>query len=232
MTQPISQGSAVAARVVRHALANRIYHWVTASCVLVLLFTGFLPIVGIKFPWVGPHWIAGIVLCGALLFHIPRAVIWDGLRTMAPNRRDLRIARQALNRELGRTRAPPDRPGKYPLAQKLHHHAIALAALATVVTGLLMLVRTDTPMWRRDPYWLTDQTWGVVYVLHDLGAMLLVPLIMVHIYFALRPEKRWLTRSMIFGWISGEDYGAKFDRDAWPVLANPQAAREKRNVVD
>jgi hypothetical protein len=31
-------------------------------------------------------------------------------------------------------------------------------------------------------------------------------MIIVHIYFALRPEKFYLTKSMIFGWITGTDY--------------------------
>ena len=46
-------------KIIRHHLPDRIFHWVMAVCMLVLLFTGFLPIVGVKFSWVDPHWIAG-----------------------------------------------------------------------------------------------------------------------------------------------------------------------------
>ena len=39
-------------RVLRHALADRIFHWVTAAAVLTLLGTAFLPILGLSFSWV------------------------------------------------------------------------------------------------------------------------------------------------------------------------------------
>ena len=42
-------------------------------------------------------------------------------------------------------------------------------------------------------------TWGMMYVLHGLAGVGLIALIMVHIYFGLRPEKRAITKSMIFG---------------------------------
>ncbi len=217
-------------RVTRHALAIRIYHWVMATSVLALLFTGFLPIVGVKFAWVTPHWIAGLVLCAALLFHVPRVALREGLGNMASDRRDLRIARQGVRRALRLTQEMPDKPGKYPLAQKLFHHGVALVILITVVTGLMMMAGIDTPFWRRNPYWLSDQAWGVVYVLHDLASMGVVTFVMVHIYFAIRPEKRFLTRSMIRGWISVDEYRANFDPQAWPVegvdAAKESSARE------
>lgn len=215
--QARGEGSVGPSRVVRHRLGSRIYHWLMAVFVLTLLFTGFLPIVGVKFPWVTAHWIAGVVLSAALLYHILRATVWDGLGAMIAVRHDLRVTREALHRALRRTSTQPGKPGKYEPAQKLYHHAAAAMLLVTVVTGVLMMVRVDTSLWPRNPYWLADQTWGAIYVLHDLGAMALVTLVMVHIYFALRPEKRWLTRSMIYGWISVEEYRANFDPEAWPV---------------
>src|SRR5690606_6153025 len=104
----------------------------------------------------------------------------------------LAATRAALRRE-----AAVIKTGKYSLAQKLIHHAFALVVLTTLVTGGLMLLRIDTPWWRRNPYVLADSTWGAVYVLHGLGALLLVTMVMMHIYFALRPEKLLFTRSMI-----------------------------------
>ena len=69
-------------KIIRHLLPDRIFHWVMAVSILVLLFTGFLPIVGVKFSWVDPHWIAGIVLTIAILFHIIRAVFWQDFWSM------------------------------------------------------------------------------------------------------------------------------------------------------
>lgn len=61
-------------RVHRHRLADRLFHWLMAACMLTLLLTGFLPILGIKFAWVDPHWIAGMILTLLVLFHIIRAL--------------------------------------------------------------------------------------------------------------------------------------------------------------
>ena len=36
-------------QVLRHHLADRLYHWLMAACMLVLLFTGFLPVLGVNF---------------------------------------------------------------------------------------------------------------------------------------------------------------------------------------
>ena len=89
--------------------------------------------------------------------------------------------------------------------------------LALLVTGALMLSKIDTPFWPRNPYWLSQSTWGVVYVIHDLAAMTVLALVMIHIYFALRPEKLWITRSMIVGWITRKDYLAHHDPVRWPT---------------
>ena len=42
-------------------------------------------------------------------------------------------------------------------------------------------------------------TWGMMYVLHGLAGVGLIALIMVHVYFGVRPEKLPITKSMIFG---------------------------------
>jgi hypothetical protein len=47
--------------------------------------------------------------------------------------------------------------------------------------------------------------------------MVTVTLLMVHVYFALRPEKLWLTRSMIVGWITPEEYADQHDPERWTV---------------
>ena len=52
------------------------------------------------------------------------------------------------------------------------------------ITGAMMMVKIDTPWWERNPYWLSDEAWGVVYVLHGLSALLLITMVMTHIYFA------------------------------------------------
>ena len=65
----------MADKVVRHAGPDRLIHWLIAASVLVLLATGFLPILGVDFDWVAIHWWTGFVLAAAVLAHLLR-VLW------------------------------------------------------------------------------------------------------------------------------------------------------------
>lgn len=186
--------------VIRHLLIDRILHWVFAFSILVLLGTGILPKLGVEFSWLLVHWITGIVLLLATLLHLARVVLLKPLLNMWIGPRDFAAGK----------------PGKFSLAQKLMHNGVALLALTAIVTGLLMLVRIDTPFWQRDPYWLAADTWGVVYVLHGFVALCFVSTIMLHIYFALRPEKRLYLRAIFKGWITRAEYQREHDPARWP----------------
>jgi thiosulfate reductase cytochrome b subunit len=192
--------------------------------ILTLLATGFLPILGVKFGWVGPHWIAGIILAMLIAFHIVRTAIWEDIWAMIVVPADLRNAWRRLRQTLGGDGTPPGRPDKYPLLQKLYHALVAVIVLGTVVTGLPMTLKIDSPLWTRNPYWLAEHTWSMIYVVHDLAAMTTLSLVMVHIYFALRPEKLWMTRSMIFGWITRREFLEHHDPARWTIArAGPGA---------
>src|SRR5262249_15840326 len=114
-------------RVMRHLLVDRLYHWLTAIAVLVLMATAFLPILGWKFDWLDTHWISGVLLSVLVLFHIVRALVWQDWRSMlsigiADGRDIWRSAWHAL----GGRGAPPARPGKYDPLQKLYHLGVAI----------------------------------------------------------------------------------------------------------
>ncbi len=202
--------------ILRHARSDRVFHWITAVAVLVLLGTAFLPIIGIKFPWVMTHWIAGLVLTLAVLFHIGHSLPWRRLRNMGFGPRDAREGLAAIARLLGRQGEERPRPGKYSPAQKLMHHAVAVLVLVTVATGLPMMAKVETPFWERNPYWLEESTWGVLYVLHGLAALFLLSVVMIHIYFALRPEKRPYLRAMLRGGMTREEAAREHDPQRWP----------------
>jgi formate dehydrogenase subunit gamma len=176
----------------RHAAVDRAFHWITAATMFVLLGTSLLPVVGIHFAWVEIHWIAGIVLTAAVLFHIIRATFWQKLRCMWIRARDFKELRGAPST-------------KYTLAQKSMHLAFSLALLTAIVTGVLMLAKVQTPFLERDPYLFTESAWGVIHVLHDLSAFLSVTLVIIHVYFSLLPEKRVYLRSMVKGWVTREE---------------------------
>lgn len=210
-----SQEDELPGRLIRHRLADRLFHWVMAVSVVVLLATAFLPILGYRFDWVPIHWIAGLVLTAVTVFHIVRASIWQSLGAIVPGPRDAVDSWRIFRRALGSRAIAPVRQGKYSVAQKLYHLAITVLVLVLIVTGLLMLAKIDTTLWQRNPYFLASSTWGVVYVLHGYASMALITLLVIHVYFAVRPEKLFFTRSMIVGWITRREYRETFDAARW-----------------
>lgn len=202
-------------KIVRHALVDRLYHWITAASGIVLLVTGFFPIVGIKFPWLVVHWVAGLVLIAASLFHIVRALFWQRLRLVWIGKADFQEASTIVRRTLRVPHKAARKPGKYSFAQKLAHLFFALGVIATSVTGGLMLAGIATPWWRRDTSWLAEATWGWIYAVHDFAALALITLVMTHIYFSLRPEKWKFMRSMLVGWITRREYVEEHDPQRW-----------------
>jgi len=223
--EPAAVLARLPARILRHTLAARSIHWVMALSVLTLLFTAFLPIVGVTFSWVTPHWIAGVVLTAAVLFHLAHTTVWKGLRPMWIGRGDVRAAMAGL-RQIVDPRAPdPTKAGKNPVENKFFHHGAAVATLAAVLTGLIMLAKVDAPWWARNPYLLSEDAWGLIYLVHGVGSVALIALAIVHLYFAARPDKRWITASMLRGWIARERYLGRHDPRLWPPVAAPDASR-------
>jgi cytochrome b subunit of formate dehydrogenase len=202
-------------KVPRHSLAARLFHWIMAAAMLVLLFTAFLPKVGVEFPWVTYHWVAGLVLSASIVFHVVHASFWLDFWSIWPDRADREDGLRRLRRSLGLSAPPPRRFAKYPLENKMYHGVIVLAGLSVMGTGLLMMFRVRTPFLTRNPYLFGDMTWGWMYFLHGLAGVGLIALIMVHIYFAIRPEKLVITKSMISGTLDRDYYLSHHDPARW-----------------
>ena len=211
------------ARIERHSLMARAFHWVMAAAMFVLLFTAFLPVVGVQFAWVAWHWMAGLVLTGSIVFHILHASFWLDFWSIWVGPKDIPEFKAEILRELGHD-VPGPKSGKYPLGNRLYHTAIVVAALAAVISGVLMMLRVRTPFFARNPYLLSDGTWGVTYVTHGLAGVGLVGLVIAHVYFAVRPDKWWITKSMLLGWITRRQYLEHHEPERWPV-ANPPTSR-------
>lgn len=206
------------ARIARHSLPARLFHWVMAACMLTLLATAFLPKVGLRFDWLGLHVLAGSLLVAAIVFHICHAVCCMDFWAIWPTTTDL-----AELRNLSGT-TPPVRPGKYPLGNKLYHLAIVVLGLTMAATGACMLTRVRTDFMPRDPYrFFGDGGWGLVYALHGLAGLSLVALVIIHVYFAVRPEKRPITQAMLTGSMDRDFYLSHHDPKRWP--AEPRAAK-------
>ena len=202
-------------KVVRHGLTARLFHGVMAIAMIVLLLTGFLPKVGIQFgQWLTLHWIFGVVLIASIVFHMIHATFFLRLRDILICPRDVKEWFQEIRYMFGGS-TPPAKPGKYPVDHKMYHAAVTVAGFAAMITGVLMMYRIDTPIFARNPYMYTDSTWGWIYVLHGIGGVLLVALTITHVYFAILPEKRWITRSMIKGWVTRRELLAHHDPARW-----------------
>ena len=199
MDKPSSGGR----RVLRHETIDRLFHWIMAGSILLLILTGVAPIIGLRIDWLGLHWIAGLVLTFVVIFHIVRSLFWQDFKSMILGPRDF-----------GEPFDSAKKPGKYSFEQKGMHWAVTVVVLAVVVTGLLMFLQIDTPFWDRTNS-MPESQLGLVFLLHGLSTLALVALTASHIYFALRPEKLFYTRSMISGWISEDEMTANHDTSRW-----------------
>lgn len=197
--RPSSEG----ARVTRHDTTDRIFHWLMAISVFALLITGVLPIIGINFAWLELHWIAGIALTVVVLFHILRSVFVQDPSEMMITASDLKEPFDDATK-----------PGKYSAAQKGMHAAVTILTLLVIASGIVMFAMIDTPWWERSNS-LSEATLGLVFFIHGISTLALIGLICLHIYFALRPEKLFYTRSMIKGWISRDELNANHDPQRW-----------------
>ena len=204
-------------RVARHSLGARLFHLIMAIAMIALLVTAFLPKVGVQFAWVTYHWIAGIVVTISVIYHIFHATFVLDFWSIWPDKEDIEDASRRVKRAMGEAAPPPRKFAKYPLENKLYHLVVMLAGLAVIGTGLFMMKRVQTPFFTRNPYLFGDMTWGWMYVLHGLAGVGFVALVTVHIYFAIRPEKLFITKSMIVGWITREQYLEHHDPERWPI---------------
>ena len=211
-------------QVTRHSFGARFFHAIMALSMLALLFTAFLPKVGVQFAWVKWHWIAGIVLTISVVYHIIHASFWLDFWSIWPDSQDTEDAGNRVKLALGQSAPEPKKFGKYPLENKLYHLVVMLAGLSVIGTGVFMMKRVRTPFFIRNPYLFSDMTWGWMYVLHGLAGIGFVALVTVHIYFAIRPEKLFITKSMIFGTISRENYLEHHDPSRWVVAAEGPAS--------
>ena len=202
-------------RLVRHLLADRLFHWVMAASVAVLIVTGIFPIIGIKFSWLTAHWVAGLLMTAAVLFHIVRSLFSKDMALMRIQAEDLKMPFDAEKLT-----------GKYSLAQKGIHWAMTVLVLAVIATGLLLFALMTTPWWQRSN-WMSEANLGWTFVVHGLSTLGLVGLISLHIYFSLRPEKRFYTRSMIKGWISRDEHTANHVSELWAPQQEKQNSDER-----
>lgn len=190
-------------RIHRHDAIDRAFHWIMAGSVLVLIATGIAPIIGWRISWLDIHWIAGLVLTFVIIFHIIRATFWQDFKSMLIGPGDFAEPFDE-NRK----------PGKYSFEQKGMHWAMTVLVLLVIVTGIILFMHINTPFWDR-PYVDNEARLGLMFLLHGLATLGLIAFTAIHIYFALRPEKLFYTRSMVKGWISEDEMNDYHDKNRW-----------------
>lgn len=190
-------------RINRHDAIDRAFHWIMAGSVLVLIFTGIAPIVGIRISWLDIHWIAGLVLTFVVIFHIIRAIFWQDFKSMLLGPADFK---EPFDESI--------KPGKYSFEQKGMHLAMTVLVIAVIATGVILFLHINTPWWNR-PSVDNEATLGIYFLLHGTATLGLIAFTAIHIYFAVRPEKRFYTRSMVTGWISEAEMKENHDTNKW-----------------
>ena len=129
----------------------------------------------------------------------------------------MRDAMQRMLRFFGKPAPPPDASPSIRWRTSSITASIVLAGLAVDRYRRVHDDAGRTIFFPRNPYLFSDMTWGMMYVLHGLAGVGLIALVMVHVYFGMRPEKRAITKSMIFGWMGRDFYLEEHDPARWPV---------------
>ncbi|MEX2131666.1 MAG: cytochrome b/b6 domain-containing protein [Pseudohongiellaceae bacterium] len=199
MDKPTSSGR----RVSRHDVFDRAFHWIMAASVFALVITGIAPIIGVRIAWLEIHWISGLILTFVVVAHIIRASFWQDFKSMI-----------LMPKDFGEPFDSAKKPGKYSFEQKGMHWAMTVVVLAVIVTGMILFLQLDTPFWDRTNSMPENQL-GLMFLLHGLATLAMIALMATHIYFALRPEKIFYTRSMVTGWISEAELTANHDPAKW-----------------
>ncbi|MDX1491061.1 MAG: cytochrome b/b6 domain-containing protein [Pseudohongiellaceae bacterium] len=195
--------SAAGKHIKRHEGIDRAFHWIMAASVLTLIATGILPILGVQVAWLNIHWIAGLILTFVCIAHIVRALFWQDFKSMILGPSDFK--------------EPFDdtiKPGKYSFEQKGMHWAMTFLVIFVIATGVFLFLQIETPWWERVNQ-TNEALLGLMFLLHGLSTLALVAFTSIHIYFAVRPEKIFYTRSMVTGWISEDELKANHDTNKW-----------------
>lgn len=206
-------------KIKRHSPVARLFHLVQSIAMLTLLFTAFLPKVGVQFAWVKWHWMAGIVLAASILFHIIHATFVMDFWAIWPDKIDIEDSIRRLKRFRGENAPPPRRFAKYPMENKMYHMAVLVCGLTVSLTGGFMIFRVRTPMFTRNPYLVGDLANGMMYTLHGLAGIALIGMIIIHVYFALHPKKLPISKGMFFGAIDKDHYLQHHDPARWTAEA-------------
>ena len=97
----------VPARILRHSLTARLFHWSMSATMFVLLLTAFFPILGLQFDWVPWHYWAGMIFTGVIVWHIVHTTVWLDFWSIWAGPKDIPAFKALMLREAGKIKAAP-----------------------------------------------------------------------------------------------------------------------------
>lgn len=199
-------------KIIRHNIAIRFTHWVTALSIFVLLFTGLGQIPVYKRYYVDQipglgwssnflttlniHYIAAITLIFISFYYLSYLFFSKEL-DIIPRKGDFRESKQIFASMLGL--APEPENDKYLAEQRLAFAVTALCVFILVVTGIIKVYK-NLPG--------ADLSIGLIFwtaQIHNLFTVILLFSIIAHVLAFLIKDNRPLAASMFTGKI-GRDY--------------------------
>lgn len=210
--------------VERYDVVQRALYWAGAVVVAIWYWSEFAlrhsaptGLLGrpVLMSWTLWHTAATLALTGIIVAYL--AVLWtrDEFWGVWPTRANLRTVGRAIRNFFGADDEYP-RIGKYAPAQLLLYWMGAILVGVIMLFGAVRARRiTMDPLWEatRQPFGLNQETVGMIFALRGVAFALLLGVIVLHVYLALR---NWdVGRSIITGTISLETYRRYFDPGQW-----------------
>jgi formate dehydrogenase subunit gamma len=204
----------MAEEIKRYTVPQRIFHWVNAVSVFVLLISGlaiYAPnlFASMDVPtstWFKLHmWFSAIFLAGVGFHIIHAAFFLDRLENLWFGRAEQHRLIIIIKNFLGLTRQYP-KLGKYHPTQILVHWAFFANLFVLTLTGFILW----KPLRYLIPFRLFGFGWDFIFfnrILHDFFTASLAAMIIGHVYFAVFIKKNWPDlKAMFTGTIPLEEY--------------------------
>lgn len=225
-------------KIVRHNLAIRLTHWVTALSIFILFFSGFGQMPVYKRYYVDQlpglewssdflitlhlHYWAAAVLIFITVYYMTYSIMtknWD----IIPRKGDLRESVQIFAALLGLAEEPDS--DKYLAEQRLAFAVTALSILALIITGIIKVYKNlpGHELSVNTVYWTAQ--------IHNLFTVILLLSIIAHLGAFLIKANRPLVVSMFSGKISA-DYVQHRHGKWWKKIGPSELLNEEHTALN
>lgn len=198
-------------KLLRHNIIVRTVHWLTVISTFLLIFSGIGQMPMYKrymlsdlpgFAWTADyqatlilHYIAAVILVMAAIFHIIYHFILKEYAIL-PKRGDVKESFLIIKAMFGFGKEPPS--AKYLAEQRLAYVYIAFSFFIVIVTGMIKVVKNFSF------FSISELTMIWVTLLHNIGMILVMVGIILHLVAFIFKDNRPLVPSMFTGYISKE----------------------------